>query len=467
MLSKYLSNLTEGYNIWSNCSCKYRIKILKNLRKVITNRSSEISQTIAQEKYRPVSETLAQEVLPTLESLCYFEKHFEHWLKPKTSRYYRPGFMRKKSVIYHEPLGIVGLITPGNFPFSLGMMSLAYLLLAGNTVIMKVSEKTPRVGQLIHDLINGAGLSPNFVQVITGKPAIGEEIIRSELVRKIFFYGSPVNGQRVAKLCQVHNKSYVLEMGGGTTAMVCAGANLDLAASGIVWSACYANGQSCVGTYRVLVEESIADRFIDKMTKKCAELWQLSKNKNKQFGYRSQSSMQNCQLAVKDARENGALLNYGGEIESVMSDYYLFQPCILKVHPDMKIWQNRADGPVLSVYTVKNMESSIHVIQTTTKPLGISIWGQDYGRINNLIKKLDVGMIWVNETSLGLPSLPWGGRGSAGIGSLFSLYALNEVTQLKCVTCHPHFFSRPRIWWYPYSAMKEKMFTFGARWFYK
>ncbi len=396
-------SLSDNFKIRADRNVRERVKIARKLRKTIARRADHIAKVIVEETSRPYAEALAQEVLPALEMSSYCEKMFPKWLAPVNLRYPRPGFFNKKNIIEWDPIGLVAVITPANFPFSLGMMSLTWLLLAGNTVVIKPSEKSSLVAPLITELLAETGIRGEFADTLYGGPEASQWLINEETVRKIFFFGSSTNGDQVAKQCHAVGKPYVLELGGGTTVIVLNDANVDDAVRGIAWSACYAHGEACIAANRIVVESGIADEFIE------------------------------------------ALKNY------------------LKDLPSSDIPESTTD-PLTMVITVDNAESSISDLDGTD-PLGISIWSKDLSRAQNLARSIPVTMSWINDISVGLPCLPWGGRGTAGSGTIFSEYSLHEACNVRWTSIQSASPSKPRTWWYPYTKAKENLLKLAVKFF--
>ena len=180
-----LQKLEDGFHEWSSLAPAERVRCIRKLRRIISKHSDDLARALSNECHRPLTESLAQEILPVLEMARYCEKKFPRWLRTRRFRYMRPGFMIKQNHLIRQPLGVMLVITPANFPFTLGMMSMIYMLLAGNTVVIKPAENSTEVGPLIEKMLLESGLAPRFAQVVPGGPATGEWLVERQEIRKV------------------------------------------------------------------------------------------------------------------------------------------------------------------------------------------------------------------------------------------------------------------------------------------
>lgn len=458
-----VSQIDHGFKTWSGLSLKQRIKMVRELRKIISKNARKIAKAISEECGRPQIEALSQEVLPVLEMTKYCEKKFPEWFSWKCLPYRRPGFWRKKNYLCFEPIGPVAIFSPQNFPFSLGMMTLIYSVLPGNTVILKPSEKSRLIPALIEELLEKAGLTAlKVASVLTGDAKTGQRLIQHPSIKKIFFFGSRKSGESVADLCRKNSKSFVLEIGGGSTAFVCADADIVQAATGLAWSSFYTHGQSCVSTERIFVDEKIADKFIPMLKDR------IKKFQDEMVKKGACHSLDKPRLIemIEDAKEQGADV-FQAELDhsGINSGFFRFT-MISGSKESMRVFQEEIFGPVVAVRAVPTFEEAIGWIKSNHPPMGVSIWSGNLKQAHNLAQKIPTGMIWINDSSFGLPHLPWGGPGDFGKGILFSEYGFQEVTRLKWISEHPARFSRARFWWNPYSSWKKKLMTIIAEKFF-
>jgi succinate-semialdehyde dehydrogenase/glutarate-semialdehyde dehydrogenase len=451
------SQVDLGFKTWSHLSLKTRIESIRRLRRVVSKNARRIAEAISKENNRPVIEALSQEVLPVLEMAKHCEKKFPKWLARRRLPYRRPGFWQKKNTLFHEPIGPVGIFAPQNFPFSIGMMTLIYSILPGNTVLLKTSDKSRLVPPLIEEILNEAGLiASKAAVVLPGDAKMGQWLIQNPCIKKIFFFGSRKSGEEVADLCQKHSKPFVLEMGGGSTAFVSVDADIELAATGLAWSSFYTHGLSCIATERIFVDERIADKFISTFKLKVTN-FQADMATTWKEGAGNSPDLSRLNGLIADAKAQGAeVFQAEMPLSEEKSGFFRFT-VIYDATQSMRVFNEDIFGPVVAVQAVLDLEKAISESNNDFQPMGVSIWSRNSKQAYDLAKIAQTGKVWINDSSFCLPHLPWGGWGNTGRGNLFSEFAIQEVTQLKWVSKHPGRFSRSRFWWNPYSSWKEKI----------
>lgn len=451
------SQVELGYKTWSDISLQSRIKKIRKLRRAVSKNARRIAETISRECHRPVIEALSQEVLPVLEMAKYCEKKFPKWLSQRRLPYRRPGFWQKKNSLFYEPIGPVAIFSPQNFPFSLGMMTLIYAILPGNTVVLKPSEKSLLVPSLIEEILREAGLlTANAVTVLRGDARIGQWLIRHHKVKKLFFFGSRKSGEDVAKLCGEYSKPFVLETGGGCTALVTADADIEQAATGLAWSSFYSHGQSCVSTEKIFIDERIADKFIHIFKEKVMN-FQIEMISDESESSCDSFNASRLNELIEDAKEQGAEVFRASRFPSEEKVGFFRFTAIFGTTNSMRVFKEEIFGPIVAVQTVPNLKATISGMTNNHSPMGVSIWSRNSKQAYQIAKKIPAGMIWINDSSYGLPHLPWGGSEDAARGNLFSEFSIQQVTRLKWVSQHPARFSRKRFWWNPYSMWKKKL----------
>jgi acyl-CoA reductase-like NAD-dependent aldehyde dehydrogenase len=398
----------------------------------------------------------------------YCEKNFPQWLTSKKVNYVRPGFLRKQNYLLRQSLGTVGVITPTNFPFSLAMMSIVYILLAGNTVLLKPSEKSSIVAHIIEELLREAKLLPEKVNLLLGGSEIGELLVKHQNIKKVFFFGRKIIGKEILKKCTENYKTCVLELGGGSTALIEKSANIELAASGIAWSGFYSNGQSCVGTDRVFVEKEILKEFLNILKKKVQENQKESQNQDEKVGVFDYSEITRLKAIIGEAKNEGCEVICGGNSIQGINDQYSLEYTILQAPTlEINLLKEEIYGPIIVIFPLSDIQIAIQLINQFYPSLGVSIWMNNQKKAISIARNVLAGMIWINDTSFGLPNLPWLGRGETGWGQIFSEYSLHEVLYNKWISYHPSMFAQKRIWWNPYTPTKRKLSRFIANKLYR
>jgi acyl-CoA reductase-like NAD-dependent aldehyde dehydrogenase len=463
-----LLSLEKRHRSWRELPVERRVNCVHRLRALVSREADRIAHAISGERGRALTESLSQEVLPVLEMARHSEKHMPRWLAPRRVSCWTPGFWQKKTRVYCEPLGTVLVLAPRNFPFSLGMMSLIYLALAGNTVLLKPAEESTRVGPLLSELLRRSGLEEaGAAAVLPGDAEIGERLAAHPVIQKVFFFGGRGSGAAVSALCARHAKPCVLEMGGGSTAFVARDADLEMAASGLAWSAFYAHGQSCVATERICVEQSVAETFNELLTRSVEAFAEQLREAGIKAEYVT-SDVERFRTLFCDAAAKGAVVRTGGEAaEATGSTPGAWPPTVLtNASFDMKVFREEIFGPLVAVCATPRLENAVEESNRMGLDLGASVWSKNGRWAEELAHSLRSRMVWINDSSFGLPGLPWGGSGGTGHGSLFSRFALHEAVQYRWISAHPGWSTHPRFWWNPYTPAKEKILLGVARFRY-
>ncbi len=235
-----------------------------------------------------------------------------------------------------------------------------------------------------------------------------------------------------------------------------ADADIKQAAAGLAWSSFYVNGQSCVSTERIFVDERIADKFIPLFKKKTMDFQAEMMNEIRDGSIRSLDETR-LNALIEDARQHGADVFRPGFSRSEGNPEFFKFTAIFGATSSTRVRKEEIFGPVVAVQRISNLEEKIVRMADDNPSMGYSIWSRNGRRTYRLVRKISAGMIWINDSSFGLPHLPWGGFGDQGSGNLFSEFSLHEITRVKWVSQHPGRFSRKRFWWNPYSSWKKKL----------
>ena len=460
--------LDGRHRAWSDLPIRKRVGAIRELRALVSSEAGRIAEAIAKERDRALTESLSQEVLPVLELARFSMKQMPRWFAPRRVSCWSPGFWQKKTRLYYEPLGTVLVLAPRNFPFSLGMMSLIYLALAGNTVLLKPAEESALVGPLLADLVRRSGLEDaGAAAVLPGDAEDGARLVAHPVVRKVFFFGGRASGDAVSALCARLAKPCVLEMGGGSTAFVSREADLELAASGLAWSSFYARGQSCVATERICVEQEVVEEFCQRFARKVEVLAGEFGNSGAAFPY-APSDIDRFSELLEDACAKGAVVRArsrsGGHTGPGLRTWP--PTVIMNASVRMKVFQEEIFGPLVAVGSFPRLEAAVDEFNRRGLDLGASVWSRNGRRAMQLARSLRSRMVWINDSSIGLPGLPWGSEGRTGQGSLFSRFSLHEAVHSRWISAHPGWSSHPRFWWNPYTPAKERILLAVARFRY-
>src|SRR3954452_11658620 len=247
---------------WAQLPLAGRARYMQRTAQVILDQIDELARLLASEQGKPVNEALIMELIPTIDALNWIADAGQQILSDERIPQTQAFTKLKKSVFSYEPLGVVGVIAPWNYPWSIPFGEVAMALMAGNGVVLKPASLTPLIGDRIRDVFDKAGCPDGLIRTVHGGGAVGNALVESTAA-KIFFTGSVDVGRRVGVACAERLKGSVLELGGKDAQIVCADANLEHAMSGCLWGSFANAGQTCAGIERVYVVREVAGRFID------------------------------------------------------------------------------------------------------------------------------------------------------------------------------------------------------------
>ena len=458
---------------WRRLSVAARASYLFRLKKVLYDRREDIAALITREAGKPVVESMLTEVAVVLDALDYFGRRAAKFLSPQPVSHHNLAMKLKRGHLEFEPYGVLGIVSPANYPFSIPFNEIIPALLAGNTVVLKPSELTPQVGLAIRDLLDAAELPPGVAQVILGDGPTGQALTTAA-IHKLIFTGSVATGKRIQAKAAERLLPTLLELGGKDAMIVCADANLEIASSGAVWGAFTNAGQTCVSVERVYVVCEVAERFIALC---------VSKAKRLRLGRGDDPStdvgplIRDGQVAsvdqhVSEAVAQGAEVLCGGRRPDLPGlNGFFYEPTVItRVNQQMRLMREETFGPVLPIMVVENEAEAVAMANDSDFGLSASIWTRDRKRGERLARQLEVGAVMVNDciSYFGISEAPHGGLKASGIGRTHSRLGLMEMVQVKYIDTDiaPGI---PKVWWYGYSGKARRFaqgfqeFLFGKR----
>src|SRR4051794_3232918 len=255
-----VAEVAEVQPFWAQLPLGDRGRYMRRTAQVIIDNLDELATLLAREQGKPRVEAYTMELLPTIDALHWIADHGPKILADERIRYTQPFFLGKRSWFEYDPLGVVGVIAPWNYPWSIPFGEVAIALMCGNGVVLKPASLTPLIGQRIQDVFERAGLPDGIVCAVHGGAPVGQALVESSTA-KIFFTGSVDVGRQVGAACAERLKGSVLELGGKDPMLVLADADLDHAVAGCLWGGFANAGQTCSGIERVYVVRELAKRF--------------------------------------------------------------------------------------------------------------------------------------------------------------------------------------------------------------
>src|ERR671910_419172 len=266
-----VDDVAEVQPVWAQLSLADRGRYMRRAADVVLEEIDEIAELLTREQGKPRTESYTMELLPTVDLLHWCADHGPEILADEKIPYPQLFLKTKRSFFSYEPIGVVGVIAPWNYPWSIPFGEVAIALMAGNGVVLKPASLTPLLGERIRDVFEKGGLPEGLIRVVHGGGRIGDALCRSS-VGKVFFTGSVDVGRKVGEVCAADLKGSVLELGGKDPMIVCSDADLDNAVSGAVWGGFANAGQTCSGIERVYVMRDVADRFVEGVVREAEKL---------------------------------------------------------------------------------------------------------------------------------------------------------------------------------------------------
>lgn len=442
---------------WAALSFKERAAYMHKVQQVILKRQDDIIDQVVSETGKARSDAFTMDVFSCLDSVCYYAKNAEKFLKPEKVKPHGVMGLAKKVSVTYRPLGVVGIITPWNGPFVLAVNPAVQALMAGNAVVVKGSEVTPYSTKLAEEIFTQAGLPDGLMQVLLGDGQTGADLCEAG-VDKISFTGSVNTGRKVAEACARQLIPCTLELGGKDAMIVCADADLDRAVQGAVVGSCMNTGHYCCGTERIYVVESVYDEFVKKCVAMTGNLKQGS-----DLGFAEDvgavfwdRQMQIIENHVEDAKAKGATVHCGGERNQALQGLYYKPTVITDVDHDMTIMRSETFGPILCIQKVSSEQEAIKMANDSDYGLSGNVWSQDKDKAFQLAMQMDTGSISVNDIAVtyGIPVAPFGGVKTSGVGRVNGKTGLRGYTKVVPIIVEKRGGNMPNA--YPNSEQKAE-----------
>jgi succinate-semialdehyde dehydrogenase/glutarate-semialdehyde dehydrogenase len=426
------------------------------MRDYIVQNSESIAEVITNDNGKTKIDALATEVMPAAMSISYYCKNASLFLSEEHLQAGNMFLINKRSKICRIPFGVVGIISPWNYPFSIPLSEIVMGLLAGNAVILKVASDTQLVAEEIKKVVAYSGLPEGLFTILNLPGKIAGDAFLDSGIDKLFFTGSVAVGKYLMKKASETLTPVSLELGGNDAMIVCEDADPYRAAMGALWAGFQNAGQSCGGVERIYVHEKVYDSFMRVLKVKVEKL----KVKN---GLEYDSEMgcmttlkqaDTVNLHVKDAIEKGAEVFAKSEITAA-SNVKNFLPAMVltDVNHDMLLMKDETFGPVVGVMKFSSYEEAIRLANDSYLGLSASVWSKSNKRAEKIAKQIKAGAVTINDhlMSHGLAETPWGGFKQSGIGRTHGRLGFDEMTQPMVIVKDILPFVKKNLWWHPFS----------------
>jgi acyl-CoA reductase-like NAD-dependent aldehyde dehydrogenase len=446
-----VDDVAEVQPFWAALSLEDRARYMRRATDVLLEDLDEIAELLTNEQGKPRVESYTMEILPTVDSLKWIADNGPEILSDE--KLSMPVILKSKSAkLTYEPIGVVGVIAPWNYPWSIPFGEVAIALMSGNGVVLKPASLTPLIGERIRQTFEKAGLPEGLIRTVHGGGRIGDALVKST-AGKIFFTGSVDVGRKVGVECAKRMKGSVLELGGKDPQIVCADADLANAVSGAVWGGFANAGQTCSGIERVYVHRDVADSFLEGLVRETERLTVGDPREwTTEIGPMvSSDQAEIVNELVDDAVESGATKLTGGPVEvKGMKGSYIAPIVLTGVTHEMRIMREEIFGPVLPIVTVDSEEQAIELANDSQFGLGASIWTKDRAKGERMSHQIESGMVWVNDHSFshGACQCAWGGVKDSGLGRSHSKFGFYECVTIKQLAWEPGW--TRDMWWQPY-----------------
>ena len=434
---------------------RQRLAVLKRFETAFRGALDRIHESAAADFGKHGAEVDLAEIMPVLTELKHVRKHLKEWMKPEPVKV-TISMLGTKSKIVKEPKGVTLVVSPWNYPFNLTFGPMMWAIAAGNTVIIKPSEMTPKMSEVIGQIVKEA-LRPEEVSMFEGEADVASYLTNLPFDH-IFFTGSPAVGKHVMAAAAKNLTSVTLELGGKSPVIVDKSANLKKASKSIGWGKFNNNGQTCIAPDYIYVHESIKDKFVAEMTATIKSQYGLGADAGANSDYcRVVNAGHHGRITrlLDDAKAKGGVVLTGGEVAT--ESQFIAPTLIEGMSDDSAIMQEEIFGPLLPIITYSDINEVISYINAKPKPLALYIYSKDNKLTDKVIRETSAGDTCVNQTVMHFlhPNLPFGGVNNSGIGKSGGVWGFRAFTHERSVLVDKH--SSLSMFYPPYTPGVRKV----------
>jgi acyl-CoA reductase-like NAD-dependent aldehyde dehydrogenase len=449
-----VSRARSAQAAWNDLGVRKRIAILRNFQRLLHERKSEVAELITSEAGKPSVEALLTEVLVVLDATRFSIENAYNFLREEPVPHGNLAMKTKTGCILREPHGVIGIISPWNYPFSIPATESLAALVAGNTVVLKPSEFTALCALKLASLFHEAGIPKDAFQVIIGEGSTGSALASAQ-IDKLIFTGSVSTGKRIAQTAAARLLPVVLELGGKDPMVVLDDADIDVASSGAVWGAFMNAGQACLSIERCYVHRSVYEQFLEACVRKTNQL-RVGHGMDREIDVGPmihERQLRQVEAQVAEARAQGATVLVGAKrLRDLGPNFYA--PTILSdVTQQMRVMREETFGPVLPVMAFDSDDEAIRLANDSEYGLAASVWTRNRARGEAIARKLHAGTVMVNDAiaCFSIREAPHGGVKASGMGRTHGKFGLEEMVRIKYLDSE-RVPGMKRVWWYGYGG---------------
>jgi acyl-CoA reductase-like NAD-dependent aldehyde dehydrogenase len=448
---------------WASWPLERRVRAVRGVQDRLISRREDIAKIVSQETGKPRVDALNVDMLCSLTAADYSARSMKELFSPKPVRFGNLGlpmrFMGRSSYIQNKPLGVVGIISPWNYPVGIPFSEAVMAVAAGNAVVLKPSSETPFSGLEVAKLFAEGDFPPDLVQVVVGPGRTVGKALAISGVDRIIITGSTAAGKEIMALASSRLTPVTLELGGKDPLVVFDDADLERAVEGAVWGSFVNAGQTCVCVKRIYVQEGVYDRFLAMFTDRVSKLrlgWGWDDPDIDVGPLISAEALERMEAVVQQAVNDGGKVVAGGKRAEGLKGYFFRPTIVVDLPHSSTVVQEEVFGPLVTVHRFATEEEAVRLANDSPYALSGSVWTGDLAKGRRVAQSMSGGTVLVNNVgyTFGLAMTPWGGKGMSGFGRTHGELGFAELVEPHHVHVDRSKFPR-EVWWHPYS--KERL----------